>query len=61
MHAPISRTAVLIEKAKQASVRSYVARFKAMNIAGWAVLLRHDAANLRQAPAAEGKKLQEKA
>jgi hypothetical protein len=40
--------------------RHYLARFKAMSIAGWALLLRRDAASLRQAPAAEGKKRQVK-
>jgi hypothetical protein len=60
MHALIKRTAVLIEQAKRASARSYLARFKAMSIAGWALLLRRDAASSRQAPAAEGKKRQVK-
>ena len=60
MHAVIKRTAVLIEQAKRASAHSYLVRFKAMSIAGWALLLRRDAANLRQAPAAEGKKRQVK-
>ena len=60
MHAPIKRTAILIEQAKRSSADSYMARFKAMSIAGWALLLRRDAASLRHASAAEGKKRQDK-
>jgi hypothetical protein len=55
----MSRTAVLIAEAKRASARSYMVRSKAMSIAGWALLLRRDAARLRQAPAAEGKSQEE--
>jgi hypothetical protein len=47
MHAVIKRTAVLIEQVKRASAHSYMVRFKAMSIAGWALLLRRDAASLR--------------
>ena len=49
------RTAEVIKLAKQVQARSYVARCRAMNIAGWAMLLRRDAAALRQELAAKGK------
>lgn len=50
------RTAALIEQAKQASAYSYLLRFRAMSIWGWALLLRRDAATLCRAAAAEDKK-----
>jgi len=59
MPAAINRTAALVEQAKRASARSYMARFQAMSIAGWAVLLRREAATLRQAPTAKGKRGQQ--
>lgn len=61
MHAAINRTAALIEQAKRASAYSYMVRFQAMSIAGWAVLLRREAATLRQAPAGEGKRIRKEA
>lgn len=57
--AAMSRTAVLIAQAKRASACSYMARSKAMSIAGWAVLLRREAERLRQAPAAQGRSQEE--
>ena len=60
MHAVIKRTAVLIEQAKRASARSYLARFKAMSIAGWALLLRRDAASLAPSAGCRRKKRQVK-
>jgi hypothetical protein len=42
-------TKALIETAKRASRESYVARFRALNIAGLAYLLRQQSAELRKA------------
>jgi hypothetical protein len=41
-------TKALIETAKKVSEESYVARFRALNIAGWAYLLCQKSAELRK-------------
>jgi hypothetical protein len=46
-------TKALINTAKRVSAESYVARFRAMNIAGWAFLLRKQSAEWRQAHAGD--------
>jgi hypothetical protein len=46
-------TKALINTAKRVSNESYVARFRALNIAGWAYLLRRKSAELRKAHAAQ--------
>ena len=49
-------TKALIDTARKLSARSYVARFRALSIAGWAFVICRESANLRQRTLTKGNK-----
>jgi hypothetical protein len=53
-------TKALIDTARRVSAESYMARFRALNIAGWAFLLCRKSAELRQTLAAQQRRVSNK-